>query len=357
MEKKKDFIVNIMYWGIIIAIMWIGFKFLFPIILPFLIGFGVAALVDWLSVKIKCGKMLAVRILLTAMIYGVVGFIIGVVVLKAFTALYGGVMQLPTLYTNEIHPAVESIYEKVASIIKELDPKMAIVIETIKNSAYNSLNGVLSSVISFMAGFLTDLVASVPTFFISTVIMIVSTFYFIVDYNKILNLFNNKAPQKIKKVVGEVKYYLCNTLLVVIRSYAIIMILTFTELSLMFWIAGIKHPFLIAGIIAVFDILPILGTGGIMLPWAVISFVMGNYVLGIKLIVIYVIVTVVRNYLEPRIVGVQLGLHPIVTLISMFIGLRLFGFFGLFGLPIFISYLLKRSKTNSEKNVAKEQAS
>ena len=85
-----------------------------------------------------------------------------------------------------------------------------------------------------------------------------------------------------------------------------------------------------------------------MLPWAIIAIVSGDFILGIKLIIIYVIVTVIRNYVEPRIVGVQLGLHPIVTLISMFIGLRLFGFFGLFGLPIVISYLLKTRKKEEE---------
>jgi len=69
--------------------------------------------------------------------------------------------------------------------------------------------------------------------------------------------------------------------------------------------------------------------------------------LGIELIVMYVIVTVVRNYVEPKVVGEQLGLHPLVTLISMFIGLRLFGFLGLFGMPIGISYLWKKRSTKS----------
>ena len=71
--------------------------------------------------------------------------------------------------------------------------------------------------------------------------------------------------------------------------------------------------------------------------------------MGIKLIVIYAIVTVVRNYIEPKIVGVQLGLHPIITLTSMFIGLRLFGFWGLFGLPVCISFLWKRRQENLQK--------
>jgi predicted PurR-regulated permease PerM len=64
----------------------------------------------------------------------------------------------------------------------------------------------------------------------------------------------------------------------------------------------------------------------------------------LKLLLIYAIVTVVRNYVEPRIVGAQLGLHPIITLAAMFVGLRLFGFWGLFGLPVGISFLWKQRK-------------
>ena len=107
---------------------------------------------------------------------------------------------------------------------------------------------------------------------------------------------------------------------------------------------GIEKAVLKATLIAMLDILPILGTGGIMIPWAVISFVLGYTTLGIRLLIIYIIVTVVRNYVEPKIVGTQLGLHPIITLVSMFIGLRLFGFWGLFGLPVGISFLWKQKK-------------
>ena len=120
------------------------------------------------------------------------------------------------------------------------------------------------------------------------------------------------------------------------------MLLTFTELSILFAIFGIENPVPKAALIAVMDILPILGTGTVMIPWSVISFALGNTVMGIKTIVIYAIVTVIRNYLEPKIVGTQLGLHPIITLAAMFIGLRLFGFLAMFGLPVAISFLWKQ---------------
>ena len=116
----------------------------------------------------------------------------------------------------------------------------------------------------------------------------------------------------------------------------------YLERSILFAVFGIKAPLLKASLIAVMDILPILGTGTVKIPWFVISFLLGDLVMGIKLAAIYVIVTVVRNYVEPKIVGAQLGLHPIITLAAMFIGLRLFGFLAMFGLPVAISFLWKQ---------------
>lgn len=113
-------------------------------------------------------------------------------------------------------------------------------------------------------------------------------------------------------------------------------------MSILFSLFGIESAVLKAALIALLDILPILGTGGIMIPWAVTSLVLGYTKLGLELLLIYGIVTVIRNYVEQKIVGTQLGLHPIITLVSMFIGLRLFGFWGLFGLPVGISFLWKQ---------------
>lgn len=102
---------------------------------------------------------------------------------------------------------------------------------------------------------------------------------------------------------------------------------------------GIENALLIALIIALFDILPVLGTGGVMIPWMVIAFIQGNLQLGFGLLAVYGVVTVVRNIVEPKIVGGQLGLHPVVTLASMFVGASLLGAVGLFGFPIALSLL------------------
>ena len=199
----------------------------------------------------------------------------------------------------------------------------------------------LSSLSGTALGLVSEIATGIPSFMISLLTMIFSTVFVVSDYERLADFTRENIPEKIKHILSKVRLYLTDTLFVVIRSYVMIMLLTFTELSILFSLFGIEHAVLKAAGIAIFDIMPILGAGGIVIPWAVVSLVLGYTNLGIKLLIIYVIITVIRNYVEPKIVGTQLGLHPIITLVTMFIGLRLFGFWAMFGLPVGISFLWK----------------
>ena len=117
------------------------------------------------------------------------------------------------------------------------------------------------------------------------------------------------------------------------------MFITFTELCIGLTILRVDNAPVIAGIIAVIDIMPVLGTGGVVIPWTLISLVTGDFFRAIGLIIMYVIILVVRNIIEPKIVGSQVGLHPVITLASMFIGLHFFGIIGMFGFPVALSVI------------------
>ena len=134
-----------------------------------------------------------------------------------------------------------------------------------------------------------------------------------------------------------------------LKGYLALMFLTFIELSVGLLILGQSNAVLLAAIISVIDILPVLGTGAIVIPWAVISLFTGNIWKAIGLILLYIVITVIRNFSEPKIIGKQVGLHPLLTLLSMFCGLKLLGILGLFLCPltlIIINDLYKRQKIN-----------
>ena len=105
---------------------------------------------------------------------------------------------------------------------------------------------------------------------------------------------------------------------------------------------------IIALLIAIFDILPVLGTGGILLPWTVILLVMKNYPMGIGMFALYIIITIIRNTLEPKIVGKQIGLHPLATMISLYVGLKLMGFWGMLIFPTSLAIISSMKKEIQE---------
>jgi sporulation integral membrane protein YtvI len=246
------------------------------------------------------------------------------------------------VYELKLKPFATLCYSWGTETVAHLNPTLLGALEMALEGLLSMLESLFSGVSELAVNLVSGIATGIPSLVLSILAMIFSTIFLVADYDRIADFTREHTPIGLKNLLEKLKVYLKDTLLVVIRSYIIIMVLTFSELSILFSVFGIERPLLKAGLIAVFDLLPILGTGGIMIPWFVISFVLGYTSLGFKLLLIYGIVTVVRNYVEPKIVGAQLGLHSIVTLVSMFIGLRLFGFWGLFGLPVGISYLWKQ---------------
>ena len=339
-QKKRDFLTNVAYWAVIVAAGYLALEYVLPSSMPCLLGILVAWIVVGISRKLKCNHKMF-RLGLTLVIYGLMGLAVTLLAAKGVSAVTGIIHWLPRVYELKLRPFLTLCYDWAAEKILVLDPALVSTLETLLESMLSGLKGLISSFSGMAVNLVSGLATGIPSLVLSLLAMIFSTVFVVVDYEGITAFCANILPEKGKRILSKIRFYLTNTLFVVIRSYVLIMLLTFTELSILFSLFGIENAILKAALIAVLDILPILGTGGIMIPWCVISLVVGYTKLGIELLIIYVIVTVVRNYVEPKIVGTQLGLHPIITLVSMFAGLRLFGFWGLFGLPVGISFFWK----------------
>ena len=346
-QQKLDFLINCGYWTIIAGAVYLVLEYLLPISVPFLLGIPIAYFVIWLCQKIRCTHKL-MRIGMTILVYGIIGLLITLMVIKGISTVTSIIKWLPEVYELKLLPLATLIYDWSIETIERLNPTLLNALEMLLESLLTAIKNLISYLSGFAVDLISGVVTGVPSLILSLLAMIFSTVFVANDYERIGQFYTDNIPRKVKTILWNIRVYLTDTLFVVIRSYVLIMLLTFSELSILFSLFHIEHAVLKASIIALLDILPILGTGGIMIPWGIISLVLGYTKLGIQLLFIYIVVTVIRNYVEPKIVGTQLGLHPIITLVSMFIGLRLFGFLGLFGLPVGISYLWKQKKQNEE---------
>ena len=119
------------------------------------------------------------------------------------------------------------------------------------------------------------------------------------------------------------------------------MTITFFELYLGVSLLKIPAAPILALLVAVVDILPVLGTGTVLIPWGLVLLILGNTFLGVGILVLYLVITVVRQTLEPKIIGSQVGLHPIVTLLCIYAGAQLIGVVGIFAFPVIATVIKK----------------
>ena len=341
-RKKQLFITNIIYLVIIAAIIAVIAKYLIPLLLPFVLALVVAGLLQKpirfldrnLPIKKRfCGLICAVLffvVLFTLMYMGGGGIISGIE--RVLTGV-------PQFYSGTVEPMVMNIFNTLETMEVWGSMNMTDILSDMEAQIMDALGGLATSVSGKAVSMVSGVAVSLPGLFIKLVLFIIGTVFISMDYDMLLGWCLNQMNDKTRNLFFEVKAYIVGTLFVVIRSYILIMTITFVELSIALTIIGVNNSILVALCIAIFDILPVLGTGGVMIPWTVINLVLGNFKLAAGLAITYVIVTIIRNIIEPKIVGGQLGLHPIVTLSSMFAGVQMLGGVGLFGFPIGLSLL------------------
>ena len=344
-EKKKKFIVDVAYLALVLALGYLALKYALPLLMPFVLAFLIAYVlrrpIRFLSRVLHVPKGL-VAVLLVVLTYGAIGLLLALAGIRITATIASLVQQIPAIYNNYILPDLTDLFTGLEDLLARLDPSLMSTLEELQTQLLNMLWQLVSSLSGLLMGgvsLATSLATSLPGFLIRLLLMVISTFFIAIDYEKIVTFCLRCLSGNTRKVVLQIKDYVVGTLFVCIRSYALIMSITFVELSIGLSIIGVNRAMLVALLIAIFDILPVLGTGGIMIPWAILTALGGNMPRALALLVVYVIITIIRNIIEPRIVGKQIGLHPVLTLMSMFVGTHLFGVVGLFGLPILLSLL------------------
>lgn len=334
-ERKKKFIIDVLYIITIILIAYFVLKYLIIWLMPFLIGFIVAIVlqspVKYLSEKVKIPRgicsFICVFIILTAVFAALFGL---------FYGIYSYIPELVAGLTSKV-PIMKHTFSNVSAFINNLfaslSDEVTVVLSDIPSKV---IDVVVPAVTSFLSGFATKFVVNTPFLIISSIITIVASFFLTNDYPKITAFVLKQLPEKEQNIIVKAKSLFVENVIKMLRGYTFIMLITFVELFIGLSIIRKENALLVAACIAVFDILPVLGSGGILITWAVIDLILGKPIEALGIIIIYGIVTVIRNIIEPKIIGHEVGLTPIITLVSMFLGFYLFGPIGLFALPVLV---------------------
>ena len=349
-EKRLRFIINVAYFAILAAAAFLllryGLPALMPFVLAFLLAYCLKRPIRFLAEKLRLGRR-AAALLTVLLFYGTIGLFLAFLSVRAISGVSQFIVNLPGLYAEYAEPVLTSFFESAEEFFLYQDPELLNQLNEVWEQFLNSLGQQVTGLSVEVMGVLSGMASSLPAFFIRLVLMIIASFFIAMDYDALTGFCMDQMSGRTKKIFLQIKEYVVGTLFVCIRSYALIMSITFVELAVGLTLIGVEYSVAIALFIAVFDILPVLGTGGIMIPWVILEAFRGDLALAVRLLFVYVAITVIRNILEPKIVGSQIGLHPVVTLASMFLGAQLFGVIGLFGFPIGLSLLRHLNDTGT----------
>ena len=177
------------------------------------------------------------------------------------------------------------------------------------------------------------LAQAIPLWFLFLAVSLIAAFYFARDMAGIRTAMLAHLPQGVASALIRLKNGAWYAALGYLRAYLLLMLLTFVLLLVGFLLLDISYAVLLAALFALLDFLPVLGVGLFLVPWGIFDLVCGNIFRGVGLLILYAAIALVRQVMEPRIIGRHFGLHPLVTLAAMYVGFRLFGFVGLVVLP------------------------
>lgn len=354
--KKYSYLILITLTGILLS--YILLKYLLPIFLPFIISFFLVSLVRPLINKIS-SKTNASKFFVTIFIIFLAMTIFGVGIGFALITIaeqIGDIFESLAQNLSQESNYVTSLF----FFIEKIENKLPFVNSLTNESVYTLVTEMMSESIKNLSVRVTSAVAkaiiSLPQIMITLIVMILSLFYFAKDYEKIGVKIVSLLPSSVSQRAPQIKNDILLVVSKYLKSYILLMLITFAELFVGLLILGIRNSFVLALIISFVDILPILGVGTVLIPWAVIMAIGGQTKVAIGILILFLVIYIVRQYAEPRIVSAQMEVHPLITLIAMYTGLKLAGLLGLIFAPL-IAFVVKTSYTSfkKEKTVDKKE--
>lgn len=332
-EKYQHLLLKTIAFLTLFLIGYLLVRFMFAYLSPFIVAFILSLLMEPLVKflqKLKMGRGFAVALSVFIFLGSFIAFSIFAIT-RIIYELGKLLENLPNLY-DTIYIIVMDLVERGRNLYLQLTPEANNIVQDVLKKLFTELTSFVTQTTSSIINMITTL----PGIIIFLMITIIATFFMTKDKYVIKDFLYRQLPSPWGSKLTSLKDDLFGALIGFIKAYSIIISVTFMESFLGLTIIGIDYAFLIAIIIALVDILPVLGSGSVYVPWAITNIALGNYRLGIFILILYVVIVIVRYIIEPKVVGQQLGIHPLIVLTSMFVGLKLMGVAGVLLGPIIV---------------------
>ncbi len=327
---------NILYVVLLLLGLYLALRlsiFYMPFLIAFIISLMIEPAIKWSMKKTKLTRRtssIIIFIFVLAIILGSLTWILITLFSEASSLLQG------------LNNYFDKAYIQFQALIERFDFDKIHLSDEVLNVVQNSTGDLLETISNWLRNSLTgliNLVTSLPSIAICIGITVVALYFICVDKIYILDQIEHHLPKVWVKKIGSHLRDLIQTLGGYLKAEATLVLISFIISLIGLYILqftgfNISYPLLMALFIGFVDALPILGSGTVMVPWAAISAINGDFNLGIAIIVLLIIMSVARQVLEPKLVSKNIGVHPIFTLIAMYTGFKIMGIMGLLIGPI-----------------------
>lgn len=327
-EKFNKIILFFVIYTLVFILFFKTLSYTLPFVLAILFAFILQKPTNFLMKRLKLKNSIAS--LITTIIFFTV-----IIILFSFgiSSLINEIIQLTKsaqLYFANSSDKINNLVDTLQKYYNNLDPSLIQSIKSNFSSTVSKIGNITVSISGKVVSIAISFISTIPYVIMVILFTLLATYFFTKDISSAKNKFKSLIPEKstdrLSFIISESKKMMGNYVV----SYLIIISFTFVETLIGFFIFKVKYAVILSILSAFFDILPILGIGSVYIPIAIIYFLYKNYFTAFGVLILYAIVSIIRQIIEPKIVSSSLGLHPVAVLAALFIGLKANGISGMF---------------------------
>ncbi|MBR4308428.1 MAG: sporulation integral membrane protein YtvI [Oscillospiraceae bacterium] len=310
---------------------WFCARLLLPVGLPFLLGFLISCLSR--PLKPKRWNQVCSGVFSVSLVFLMLSMVLWILGKSLFAEIERWTKMLPDIL-QETSPSMDQISTRFLRLADRLPPPLSSATRDWLRKLFDNSSVLFRSASERLFSFAAKLLGMLPDLLLFILTALLSAYFFSVEDQQLRQWFRENIPSSLQEKFLPLYKKLCHALGGYIKAQVYLSAVSFGLSALGLLILGYKKAFLIALTIGLVDALPVLGAGAILIPWSLLCFLRGVPGGGSALLALYAIVSIVRTVLEPKLLGSQIGLPPLLTLLGLYGGYRLFGVVGMLLLPI-----------------------
>lgn len=330
----------------VLLVIYVGvplLSLLSPFVLALILAWLLNPLVRWLQRKLSISRKI-ISLVVVVLVFAVIGgalFGLGWTVVNQVRSLFENWQSV----ADSMLSTVDTVGDWITHLATFLPEGVLTTGENLADALARWLQDLdVSGWLTSMAGHAPNLVSTVSSFAVATVVFIMASYFITGDYPRLRFLLTDRVPADAREFCGTVKGIFMSAFGGYLKSQLLLSLGVFVILAIGFLVIRQPYGLLLAGMLAVLDFIPIIGAGTVMVPWAAVDLIMGSYGEAAELMVIWGVIVLFRRLAEPKILGDQTGLSPILSLVGIYVGMRVGGVLGMIVGPLLLLVFINLAK-------------